>query len=99
MNFLDSENNKLNAISSSNLMSLLSLILQVEKDIDRDRYMSPIEAMEYGIIDGVIDKDAIIAINELPVVSERVKPRKENLDAMENPRKFLTPEIPDDEIY
>ncbi|KAG0576792.1 hypothetical protein KC19_5G108000 [Ceratodon purpureus] len=72
---------------------------QVDKDIDRDRYMSPIEAMEYGIIDGVIDKDAMIAINELPVVSERVKPRQENLAAMEDPRKFLTPEIPDDEIY
>jgi ATP-dependent Clp protease protease subunit len=88
----------------SNITRLLSEISgrsyeQVEKDIDRDRYMSPIEAMEYGIIDGVIDKDAIIAINELPVVSERVKPRKENLAAMENPRKFLSPEIPDDEIY
>lgn len=81
------------------VLMLWFLCLQVEKDIDRDRYMSPIEAMEYGIIDGVIDKDAIIAINELPVVSERVKPRKENLAAMENPRKFLTPEIPDDEIY
>jgi ATP-dependent Clp protease protease subunit len=42
---------------------------------------------------------AFIAINELPVVSERVTPRKENLAAMEDPRKFLTPEIPDDEIY
>lgn len=61
--------------------------------------MSPIEAMEYGMIDGVIDKDATIAINELPQVPERVKPRQENLAALEDPRKFLTPEIPDDEIY
>lgn len=88
----------------SNITRILSEITgrsyeQVEKDIDRDRYMSPVEAMEYGIIDGVIDQDAIIAINELPVVSERVTPRKENLAAMEDPRKFLTPEIPDDEIY
>ena len=36
---------------------------QVEKDIDRDRYMSPAEAMEYGILDGVIDKDMIIPLH------------------------------------
>lgn len=88
----------------SNVIRILSEITgrsieQVEKDIDRDRYMSPIEAMEYGMIDGVIDKDATIAINELPQVPERVKPRQENLAALEDPRKFLTPEIPDDEIY
>lgn len=88
----------------SNVTRILSEITgrapeQVEKDIDRDRYMSPIEAMEYGIIDGVIDKDAIISINGLLEVSDRVKPRKENLAALEDPRKFLTPEIPDDEIY
>ncbi|THF95803.1 ATP-dependent Clp protease proteolytic subunit 4, chloroplastic-like [Camellia sinensis] len=35
---------------------------QVQKDIDRDRYMSPIEAVEYGIIDGVIDRDSIIPL-------------------------------------
>lgn len=68
----------------------------MEKDLDRDRYMSPIEAMEYGILDGVIDKDAIIPIQAMP---ERVKPRRENLEAEKDPRKFLTPVIPDDEIY
>lgn len=69
---------------------------QVEKDIDRDRYMSPIEAMEYGLIDGVIDRDAIIPLQSSP---ERVKPRRENLEAGTDPRKFLIPTIPDDEIY
>jgi ATP-dependent Clp protease protease subunit len=41
-------------------------IEQVEKDIDRDRYMSPAEAMEYGILDGVIDKDMIIPLCPSP---------------------------------
>ncbi|KAG6547051.1 hypothetical protein Mapa_011668 [Marchantia paleacea] len=69
---------------------------QVAKDIDRDRYMSPVEAMEYGLIDGVIDQDTIMPL--APNV-ERVKSRSENLAAMEDPLKFLNPEISDDEIY
>ena len=69
---------------------------QVEKDIDRDRYMSPVEAMEYGLIDGVIDKDTIIALLPVP---ERVKQKSEFLEADRNPRKFLTPDVPDDEIF
>ncbi|ONK71578.1 uncharacterized protein A4U43_C04F10140 [Asparagus officinalis] len=69
---------------------------QVEKDIDRDRYMSPIEAVEYGIIDGVIDRDAIIPLMPVP---ERVKPKLNDEEISKDPKKFLTPEIPDDEIY
>ncbi|KAL3645789.1 ATP-dependent Clp protease proteolytic subunit 4 [Castilleja foliolosa] len=70
---------------------------QVEKDIDRDRYMSPIEAVEYGIIDGVIDGDSIIPLMPVP---DRVKASTFNYEEIsKDPRKFLTPEIPDDEIY
>ncbi|XP_021910853.1 ATP-dependent Clp protease proteolytic subunit 4, chloroplastic [Carica papaya] len=69
---------------------------QVQKDIDRDRYMSPIEAVEYGIIDGVIDRDSIIPLAPVP---ERVKPTLNYEEMSKDPRKFLTPDIPDDEIY
>ena len=69
---------------------------QVQKDIDRDRYMSPIEAVEYGIIDGVIDRDSIIPLVPVP---ERMKPRISYEEISKDPRKFLTPDVPDDEIY
>ncbi|XP_022736956.1 ATP-dependent Clp protease proteolytic subunit 4, chloroplastic-like [Durio zibethinus] len=69
---------------------------QVQKDIDRDHYMSPIEACEYGMIDGVIDRDSIIPLVPVP---ERVKPRLNLEEMMKDPRKFITPDIPDDEIY
>ncbi|PKA63993.1 ATP-dependent Clp protease proteolytic subunit 4, chloroplastic [Apostasia shenzhenica] len=69
---------------------------QVQKDIDRDRYMSPIEAVEYGIIDGVIDRDSIIQLMPVP---ERVKPKYNYEEISKDPKKFLTPDIPDDEIY
>ncbi|KAE8677493.1 ATP-dependent Clp protease proteolytic subunit 3 [Hibiscus syriacus] len=69
---------------------------QVVKDIDRDRYMSPMEAVEYGIIDGVIDRDMIIPLEPVP---ERVKPRLNYEEISKDPKKFLTPDIPDDEIY
>ncbi|KAF2308891.1 hypothetical protein GH714_022907 [Hevea brasiliensis] len=69
---------------------------QVQKDIDRDRYMSPIEAVEYGIIDGVIDRDSIIPLAPVP---ERVKPTLNYEEMRKDPMKFLTPDVPDDEIY
>ncbi|XP_047323225.1 ATP-dependent Clp protease proteolytic subunit 4, chloroplastic [Impatiens glandulifera] len=70
---------------------------QVQKDIDRDRYMSPIEAVEYGIIDGVIDRDTIIPLEPVP---ENVKASIFNYEEIsKDPRKYLTPDIPDDEIY
>ncbi|CAM0955982.1 unnamed protein product [Alopecurus aequalis] len=69
---------------------------QVEKDIDRDRYMGPLEAVDYGIIDGVIDGDSIIALEPVP---ERVKPKYDYEELYKDPQKFLTPDVPDDEIY
>ncbi|KAI4314569.1 hypothetical protein L6164_027462 [Bauhinia variegata] len=69
---------------------------QVQKDIDRDRYMSPIEAVEYGIIDGVIDGDSIIPLEPVP---ERVKATLNYEEIMKDPMKFLNPDVPDDEIY
>lgn len=69
---------------------------EIQKDIDRDRYMSPIEAVEYGIIDGVIDRDSIIPLAPVP---DRVKPTLNYEEMSKDPRKFLTPDIPDDEIY
>lgn len=69
---------------------------QVQKDIDRDRYMSPVEAVEYGIIDGVIDRGRIIPLEPVP---EKVKSTLNYLEMSKDPMKFLTPDIPDDEIY
>merc|ERR1719181_2358710 len=34
---------------------------QIELDTDRDRYMSPIEAKEYGIIDEIIGGDEAVS--------------------------------------
>ncbi|PWA38157.1 clpP, Ser active site protein [Artemisia annua] len=69
---------------------------QVQKDIDRDRYLSSIEAVEYRIIDGVIDQDTIIPLEPVP---DRVKPTLSYYAITKDPEKFLNPNIPDDEIY
>ena len=66
---------------------------QVQNDIS---YMSPMEAVEYGIIDGVIDRDSIIPLVPVP---EKVKGRINYEEITKDPRKFLTPDVPDDEIY
>ncbi|KAJ6393974.1 hypothetical protein OIU77_023247 [Salix suchowensis] len=77
-------------------VSLVARLSKCEKDIDRDRYMSPIEAVEYGIIDGVIDRDSIIPLAPVP---ERVTPTLNYEDMRKDPMKFLNPDVPDDEIY
>ncbi|XP_065878490.1 ATP-dependent Clp protease proteolytic subunit 4, chloroplastic [Euphorbia lathyris] len=87
--------------NKNNVIKLISgfsgrAVEQVEKDIDRDRYMSPIEAVEYGIIDGVIDRESIIPLAPVP---DRVKPTLNYEKMREDPMKFLTPDIPDEEIF
>ena len=36
---------------------------RLEEDTDRDRFMSPEEGKEYGLIDNVIDRQPILASN------------------------------------
>lgn len=40
---------------------------QVENDVDRDRFMSPLEAKEYGMIDHVVTHNAELAKDELTI--------------------------------
>ncbi|KAL8170545.1 hypothetical protein V2J09_022349 [Rumex salicifolius] len=82
---LNSKNNIIRIISEFSGRS----IEQIEKEIDRDRYMSPVEAMEYGIIDRVIDGDTIIPLAPVP---DKVKSKLNYKDMYENPKKFLTPD-------
>jgi ATP-dependent Clp protease protease subunit len=44
---------------------------RVEKDTDRDFYLSPEEAIEYGLIDGMIEHTEAVASSELAVASRR----------------------------
>jgi len=56
-------------------------LAKVEQDTDRDRYMSPIEAKEYGLIDHVVggdsmtfDSKSLIQIPAIKIESEREIP-------------------------
>lgn len=85
----------------TNITRILSQITgrtyeQVEEDIDQDRFLSPVEAVEYGILDGVIDKDTILPLGP---IAEKVGRRSVLKNVESDPRKFLIPIIPDDEIY
>lgn len=62
---------------------------QVEKDIFKDRFMSPVEAIEFGLIDGVIDKDRIIPLSPIPELE-----RDGNFDFED-----FSVEVPDEDIY
>ncbi|MCO5553659.1 hypothetical protein L7F22_007184 [Adiantum nelumboides] len=85
----------------TNIAHILSQITgrtyeQIEEDIDQDRYLSPVEVVKYGILDGVIEKDSILPLVPMP---EKVTRRPIFKDAESDPRKFLIPLIPEDEIY
>ncbi|GLJ26655.1 hypothetical protein SUGI_0518390 [Cryptomeria japonica] len=88
-----------------NVVTLLSEITgrttqQVLKDIDRDNYMSPVEAMEYGLIDGVIDQESIVPVSPLPKMVRKYESRPElKIPDGAKFEEISTPEVPDDEIY
>lgn len=89
-----------------NVVQLLSRITgrtpeQVTSDIDRDNYMSPVEALEYGLIDGVIDQESILPITPLPKMVRKYETRPELRTALIDGKgdKVWVPEVPDDEIY
>ncbi|KAH9305216.1 hypothetical protein KI387_009620 [Taxus chinensis] len=90
----------------TNVIGLLSQITgrtteQVEEDMDRDNYMSPAEAVEYGLIDGVIDQESIMHIVDLPKIvsyDHREDIQLFGIKDIES-EKIINPEVPDDEIY
>lgn len=71
---------------------------QVLKDIDRDNYMSPVEALEYGLIDGVIDRESIVPITPLPKIVKNFRTRPDLSKGISRD-KVVIPEVPEDEIY
>lgn len=88
--------------NKNNVMRIISgftgrPVSQVKKDIDRDFYMGPAEAVEYGIIDGIIDEDKMIPIQ--PIKGRVNRKASDYVKFKKNPSKYLRPEIPDDEIY
>ena len=40
---------------------------RLEEDTDRDRFMSPEEARDYGLIDNVIEREPAITLNPNPI--------------------------------
>jgi len=40
---------------------------KLQEDTDRDRFMSPEEARDYGLIDHVVDREPPIALNPNPI--------------------------------
>ena len=43
-------------------------LVKLQEDTDRDRFMSPEEARDYGLIDKVVDREPAITLNPNPVV-------------------------------
>ncbi|CAN1259616.1 ATP-dependent Clp protease proteolytic subunit 4, chloroplastic [Linum perenne] len=69
---------------------------QVEDDIHWDKYMSPIEAVEYGLIDGIIDEDRVVALEPVP---EDISGTLYDELISKGGKEFVTPNVPDDEVY
>ena len=40
---------------------------KLQEDTDRDRFMSPEEARDYGLIDNVVDREPPITLNPNPI--------------------------------
>lgn len=57
--FLLNQNNKLREIMARHTGQSLE---RINRDFERDRFMSPLEAKEYGIIDDILDKESLNGI-------------------------------------